>query len=142
MLALLVHRLHHGTYDPGKDRTTARAAKRISEETAQCPGGSRIGTRSTPKEATKKGSSSHTPDRTAKDLGQLTHRHLLQDRADRLTAENASNDLNDNRKYRFHLDSPSKCPYTIVVAVNIPGRPMQFGQAERYVVHRSQRSVP
>ena len=50
------------TDDPGKDRTTARAAKRISEETAQGPGGSRIGTSSTPKEATKKGSSSHTAD--------------------------------------------------------------------------------
>ena len=25
-LALLVHRLHHGTDDPSKDRTTARAA--------------------------------------------------------------------------------------------------------------------
>ena len=106
------------TDDPGKDRTTARAAKRISEETAQGPGGSRIGTSSTPKEATKKGSSSHTADPTANDLGQLTHRHLLQDRADRLAAENASNDLNDNRKYRFHLDSPFKCPYIIVVAVN------------------------
>ena len=118
MLALLVHRLHHGTDDPGKDRTTARAPKRISEETAQGTGGSRIGTRSTPKEATKKGSSSHTADPTANNLGQLTHRHLLQDRADRLAAENASNDLNDNRKYRFHLDSPFKCPYIIVVAVN------------------------
>jgi hypothetical protein len=106
MLALLVHRLHHSTDDPGKDRTTARAAKRISEETAQCPGGGRIGTRGTPKEATKEGSSSHTADRTANDLGQLTHRHLLQDRADRLAAENASNNLNDNWKYRFHLDSP------------------------------------
>ena len=78
----------------------------MSEETAQCPGGSRIGTRSTPKEATKKGSSSHTADPTANDLGQLTHRHLLQDRANCLAAENASNDLNDNRKYRFHLDFP------------------------------------
>lgn len=106
MLALFIHRLHHGTDDPGKDCTTARAAKRIREKTAQCPGGSRIGTRGTPKEATKKGSSSDTADRTTNDLGQLTHRHLLQDRADRLAAENASNDLNDNRKYRFHLNSP------------------------------------
>ena len=88
------------TDDPGKDRTTARAAKRISEETAQGPGGSRIGTSSTPKEATKKGSSSHTADPTAHDLGQLTYRHLLQDRTHGLTAENASNDLSDNRKYR------------------------------------------
>jgi len=50
-------------------------------------GRSRIGTRSTPKKATKKSSTSHTADRTANDLGQLTHRHLLQDRADRLAAE-------------------------------------------------------
>jgi len=108
VLALFVHRLHHGTDDPGKDCTTARAAKRISKETAQCAGGSRIGTRSTPKEATKKGSSNDTADCTANDLGQLTHRHLLQDRANRLAAENASNDLNDNRKYRLHLDPPLK----------------------------------
>ena len=53
MLALLVHRLHYGTDDPGKDRTTARAAKRIGDETTQCPGGSRVGSSSTPKEATK-----------------------------------------------------------------------------------------
>ena len=106
MFALLVHRLHHGTDDPSKDRTTARAAKRIREETTQGSGGSRIGTGGTPKEATEKGSSSHTADRTANDLGQLTHRHLLQDRADRLAAENAGNDLDDNRKYRFHFGFP------------------------------------
>ena len=33
-LALLVHRLHHGTDDPGKNRTAARAAKRITEKAA------------------------------------------------------------------------------------------------------------
>src|SRR6185312_6130718 len=54
VFALLIHRLHHGADDPGKDRATACAAKRISEETAQGPSGSRIGTRSTSKEATKK----------------------------------------------------------------------------------------
>jgi hypothetical protein len=107
VLALFVHRLHHGTNDPGKDCTTARAPKRISEETAQGPGGSRIGTSSSPKEATKKGSSSDTADRTTNDLGQLTHRHLLQDRAYRLAADNASNDLNYNRKYRFHFGFPT-----------------------------------
>jgi hypothetical protein len=56
VLALLVHRLHYGTDDPGKDRTTARAAKRIGDETTQCPSGSRVGSSSTPKEATKQGS--------------------------------------------------------------------------------------
>jgi hypothetical protein len=34
MPALLIHRLHNGTDDPGKDRTAARAANRIAEEAA------------------------------------------------------------------------------------------------------------
>ena len=98
MLALLVHRLHDGTDDRGKDRTAARAANGIAEKTAQRPARSRVGTSSTPEEATKKGASSDTADRTANDFGQLAHRHLLQDRTDSLTAEDASNNLNDNWK--------------------------------------------
>ena len=82
VLVLLVHRLHDGSHDPGKDRTTARAADRIAEKPAQRPARSRIGTRSTPNEGTEKCSSSDPADRTANDLGQLAHRHLLQDRAD------------------------------------------------------------
>jgi len=37
VLALLVHRLHNPTYDRGKDRAAARAAKLIAEKTAQRP---------------------------------------------------------------------------------------------------------
>jgi hypothetical protein len=55
---LLVHRLHDGTYDAGKDRTTSCAAKRIGHKAAERPRRGRIGTRSTPKEATKKCTSS------------------------------------------------------------------------------------
>jgi hypothetical protein len=58
VLALLVHRLHNGNYDPGNDRNAARAANRIAEKAPQRPARSRIGTRSTPKEATKKCTSS------------------------------------------------------------------------------------
>ena len=53
-LTLLVHRLHNGTYDSGKDRTAARAANRIAEKAAQCPASSRIGTCGTSEESTKK----------------------------------------------------------------------------------------
>ena len=127
---LLIHRLHYGTDDPGKDCTTARAPKRISEETAKGPSGSRIGTSSTPKEAAKKGSSSHTADRTADDLGQLTHRHLLQDRAYRLAAENARNDLNYNRKYRFHFDPPLNARTYSWWRWIYRARLTRFGQAE------------
>ena len=105
-MRLLVHRLNDGTYDPGKDRTAAAAAKRIGEKTAERPRRSRIGTRSTPKEAAKKCPSSDTANRTANDLGQLIHRHVLQHRTDSLTAEDASNNLNDNGKYRFHVGIP------------------------------------
>ena len=107
---LLVHCLHNGTYDPGKDRTAARAANRIAEKAAQRSAGSRIRTRSTPKEGTKKCTSSDTADRTAKNFGQLAHRHLLQDRTDSLTAEDASNNLNNNRKNAFHVEIPPKKP--------------------------------
>jgi hypothetical protein len=106
MLVLLIHRLHNGTDDPGNDRSTACAANDIAEKTAQCAPGSRIGTRSAPEEATKKRASSDTAHRTANDLGQLAHRHLLQDRADSLTAEDASNNLNNNRKKCFHVEIP------------------------------------
>jgi hypothetical protein len=140
VLALLVYRLHHGTDYPSKDRAAARATKRISDQTAHGPGGGRIGTRSTPKETTKKGASSDTADRATNDLGQLTHRHLLQDRANRLTAENAGNDLNDNRKYRFHLEPPSNTPRMIGAVVNT-GPSYAIGQAQKFVVHCSQRSV-
>jgi hypothetical protein len=97
VLALFVHRLHHGTYDRGKDRAAARAAKRIAKKAAQRPTRSGIGTRSAAKEATKERTSGDTADRAAKDFGQLVHRHLLQDRTDSLTAEDAGNNLNDNR---------------------------------------------
>ena len=117
MLALLVHRLHDGTYDPGKDRTTARAANGIAEKAAQRPARSRISTRSTSEEATKNCASSDTADRTANDLGQLAHRHLLQDRTDSLAAEDASNNLNDNGKNCFHVEIPPKEPEQ-----NRPGR--------------------
>ena len=103
MRTLLVHRLHHGTYYPGKDRTTARAANRIAEKAAQRTARSRIGTRSAAKERTKECASSDTADRTANDLGQLGHCYLLQDRANGLTAEDASNNLNNDRKNRFHV---------------------------------------
>ena len=69
MVALLVHRLHDGTYDPGKDRATACGAKRIGEKAPERPRRGRIGTRSTPKEAAKKCPSSDTANRTANDLG-------------------------------------------------------------------------
>ena len=117
VLVLLVHRLHDGSHDPGKDRTTARAADRIAEKTTQRAARSRIGTRSTPKEGTKKCSSSDPADRTANDLGQLAHRHLLQDRADGLSAEDASNNLNNDRKNCFHVEIPLKKPET-----SCPGR--------------------
>ena len=104
--ALLVHRLHCGTYDPGKDHTTACAAKRIGEKAAERPGRGRIGTRSAPKEAAKKCPSSDTASRTANDFGQLVHGHLLQDCTDGLTPEDTSNNLNNNRKYRFHVGIP------------------------------------
>jgi len=97
VLALLVDSLHNGTYDRGKDRAAARAANRIAEQAAQRPARSRIGTCSAPKEATKKCTSGDTTDRAANDFGQLAHRHLLQDRTDSLTADDASNNLNDNR---------------------------------------------
>ena len=116
-VALLVHRLHDGTYDPGKDRTAARAANGIAEKAAQRPARSRIGTRSTSEEATKNCASSDTADRTANDLGQLAHRHLLQDRTDSLAAEDASNNLNDNWKNCFHVEIPPKEPEQ-----NRPGR--------------------
>ena len=69
-----------------------------------------------------------------------SHRHLLQDRANRLAAENASNDLNDNRKYGFHFEFPFFSPHIIIVPVNT-GPSYAIGQAERYVVHRSHRSI-
>ena len=96
MLALLVHRLHDRAYYRGKDRTAACAANRIAEKAAECPARSRIDTRSTPKEASKNCASSDSADRAADDFGQLAHRHLLQDRTDGLTAEDASNNLNNN----------------------------------------------
>ena len=117
VLVLLVHRLHDGSHDPGKDRTTARAADRIAEKTTQRAARSRIGTRSTPNEGTEKCSSSDPADRTANDLGQLAHRHLLQDRADGLSAEDASNNLNNDRKNCFHVEIPLKKPET-----SCPGR--------------------
>jgi hypothetical protein len=123
--ALLVHRLHNGTYDPGKDRTAARAANRVTEEAAQRPARSRIGTCSTAKEATKKCTSSDTADRTANNFGHLAHRHLLQDRTDSLTAEDACNNLNDNRKNRFHVEIPPKSRNLIVPAVEIAGCQMR-----------------
>jgi len=98
LLALFVHRLHSGTYDPGKDGAAARAANRIAEKAAQRPSRSRISTCSAPKEAPKKCTSGDTADRAAKDFGQLAHRHLLQDRTDSLTAKDASNNLNNDRK--------------------------------------------
>jgi hypothetical protein len=91
VLTLLVHRLHNCTYDRSKDRAAACAANRIAEKTAQCPARSRIGTGSTPKEASKNCASSDAADRASDDFGQLAHRHLLQDRTDGLTAEDASN---------------------------------------------------
>lgn len=102
----LVHRLHNSTYDPGKDRPTACAAKRVAEEASQGPARSRISTGSAPKEGAKQCASSDTADRAADDLGHLGHRDLLQDRTDSLTPEEASNNLNNNRKYRFHVESP------------------------------------
>jgi hypothetical protein len=100
VLALLVHRLHNRTYDRSKDRAAACAPNRIAEKAAQCPARSRIGTRSTPKEASKNCASSDTADRAANDFGQLAHRHLLQDRTDSLTAENASNNLTRSVKLK------------------------------------------
>ena len=94
---LLVHRLHNGTYDRGKDRAAARAANCIAEKAAQRPARSRIGTCRATKEATKNRTSGDTADGTADDLGQRTDRYLLQDRTDGLTAEDASYNLNDNR---------------------------------------------
>ena len=79
MLALLVHRLHDRAYYRGKDRTAACAANRIAEKAAECPARSRIGTRSTPKEASKNCASSDAADRATDDFGQLAHRHLLQE---------------------------------------------------------------
>jgi hypothetical protein len=101
--ALLVHRFHDGAYDPGKDRAAASAANCVSDEATQRPTCSGIGTCSTPEQGAKKSAARDTAHRTAYDLGQLGHRHLLQDRADGLTAEDASNNLNDNRKKRFHI---------------------------------------
>ena len=69
----------------------------IAEKAAQRPARSRIGTCRATKEATKHRTSGDTADGTADDLGQLTHRYLLQDRTDGLTAEDASYNLNDNR---------------------------------------------
>ena len=97
MLILLVYRLHNGTYDRSKDRAAACAANRIAEKATQRPASSRISTCSTPKEASKNCASSDAADRAADDFGQLAHRHLLQDRTDGLTAEDASNNLNNNR---------------------------------------------
>jgi len=97
MPALLVHRLHNGTDDRGKDCAAARATERIAEKATQWSARSRISTCSAAKEATKKRASSDTADCAANNLGQLAHRHLLQDRTDSLTAEDASNNLNDNR---------------------------------------------
>jgi hypothetical protein len=134
---LLVHCLHDGTYDPGKDRTTARAANGIAEKAAQRPARSRIGTRSTSEEATKNCASSDTADRTANDFGQLAHRHLLQDRTDSLAAEDASNNLNNNRKNRFHVSIPPKSPEHSRPGSQLAGRPLRSVKAQRYSVHRS-----
>jgi hypothetical protein len=109
---LLVHRLHNCTYDSCEDRTTARAANGIAEKAAQRSARSRISTRSalggyqelyltTP------------PDRTAYDLEQRLI-SILQDRTDSLTAEDASNNLNNNRKNCFPRRSPLKFQNTVV----------------------------
>jgi hypothetical protein len=137
MLALLVHRLHHSTYDPGEDRTPARAAYRIAEKAAQCPARSRIGTRSAAKERTKERTSSDTADRTANDLGQLAHRYLLQDRTDSLTAENAGNNLNNDRKNCFHVEVPPKLPVHSHPGRQYSGPTNAISQAQRRNVHRS-----
>ena len=106
MLALFVHRLHNGTDDAGQDCAATRAANRIAEKAAQRPSSSRISARCTTKKATKNRTASHTANRTADDLGQLAHRHLLQDRSDGLTAEDTSNNLNDDRKKCFQVEIP------------------------------------
>jgi hypothetical protein len=106
MLVLLIHRLHNGTYDPGKDRSTAGAAKCIAEKATQGTARGGIGSCSTPQETAQNCTSGDTADRTADNLGQLAHRHLLQYRTDSLTAEDASNNLNDNRKNCFQVVSP------------------------------------
>ena len=120
---LLVHRLHNGAYDRGKDRAAASAAEGIAEKAAQRPARGRIGTRSPAEKGTKECASSDTADCTTNDFGQLAHRHLLQDRTDSLTAEDASNNLNNDRKNCFHVETPLKSRNRIVLAVKIAGRP-------------------
>ena len=131
MLALLVHRLHNGTYDSGKDRTAARAAYRIAEKAAQCPARSRISTCGTSQESTKKSAPGDTADGTADDLGQLAHRYLLQDRTDSLTAEDASNNLNNNRKNCFHVEIPPREPEQNRPGSQDSGPPYAIRQAQR-----------
>jgi hypothetical protein len=53
----------NGAHDRGKDRAAACAANRIPEKAAQRPARSRIGTRSTPKEAPKNCASTDAADR-------------------------------------------------------------------------------
>jgi hypothetical protein len=114
VLASFVHRLHDSPYDPRKNRTTASAANCTAENATQRSAGTRIGTCRSTKKSTKKRASSDTADRTANNLGQLAHRHLLQDSTDSLTAEDASNNLNDNRKKCFHVESPKKRPEPVI----------------------------
>src|SRR4029078_358641 len=69
MLMLLIHRLHNGTYDPGKDCTAAGAANRIAEKATQRAARRGVGPCSTPKETAKNCTSGDTADRTADNLG-------------------------------------------------------------------------
>ena len=138
---LLIHRLHNGTYDSRKDRTAARAANGIAKKAAQRSARSGIGTRSTPEEATKKCTSSDTADGTANDFGQLAHRHLLQDRTDSLTAEDASNNLNNDRKNCFHVEIPPKEPEQNCPGSHDCGPSNAISQAERYRVPRSATAI-
>jgi len=133
---LFVHRLHDGTDDAGQDCTPARAANRIAEKAAQRPSSSRIGARCTTEKASKNRTASNTANRTADDLGQLAHRHLLQDRSDGLTAEDTSNNLNDDRKKCFHVEIPRLEPRHNRLGNQDTGQFSAMSQVQTYGVHR------
>ena len=140
-MQLLVHRFHNGAYDRGKDRAAASAAKGIAEKAAQRPARGRIGTSSPAEKGTKECASSDTADCTTNDFGQLAHRHLLQDRTDSLTAEDASNNLNNDRKNCFHVEIPRKEPEQNRPGSHDCGPSNAFSQAERYKVRDRRRAI-
>ena len=137
---LLVHRFHDGTHDPGKDRTTARAAKASPRRPPSAPVAAGSAPAAPPRRLLRSVPPATPPTAPLMILVNWLIATLLQDRTDSLTAEDASNNLNDDRKNCFHVEIPPKEPEHDRPGSQDSGPSMRSVKLKRCSVHRNPRN--